>query len=92
MGPISRQKSPTDPRPQLMYRIFVPVSFLMWVANFILLTAQYTLNDNVQGDKYTRRKRDWLHNGIPQDNGENHRDTPLAHIAIAGMVLSLIAW
>lgn len=92
MGPISRQKSPTDPRPQLLYRIFIPIAFLLWLANFVLLTLQFAIGENVKGDTYTRRKRDWFHNGIPADNGVNHRDTPLAHIAIAGLVLSIIAW
>lgn len=91
MGPISRQKSPTDPRPQLLYRIFIPVSFLLWIANFVLLTVQFATGENVRGDTYTRRKRDWIHNGI-QGDGVNHRDTPLAHIAIAGFVLSIITW
>lgn len=82
MGPVTRQRLATDPRPSAKYIWFLYVDVLLWLATTCLLFVQYSINDNVPGDTFTKR-----------DIGEypNHRDTRLAQAALAGGVVSILA-
>ncbi|CEJ91548.1 hypothetical protein VHEMI07250 [[Torrubiella] hemipterigena] len=83
MGPVTRQRSPTDPRPSAKYIWFLYIDVLLWLATTCLLFVQYAINDNVPGDTFTKR-----------DVGKypNHRDTRLAQAAVAGGVVSILAF